>query len=188
MKQKKRKIEFLISMLLIIFCTSCMTVPVGRIEFEEQTGVDLQISMRFFTWLENQYSSRVLKDMKKGKLTFTYDPQGDYLVKFYQDKNVCNTIWGNQLMLEKEYLRTSFFVTPFVPAVYALSENYDPVDLAFDVLNTILSDSGYKFYEEEIMPMLREGLKHYRAGNEFWQTYKSTYFYHTDDTIMILFH
>jgi len=75
--------------------------------------------------------------------------------------------------------------TPFIASIYALENNNNPIDVAFEALKQILADSIYSRWENELTPVLQEGLKQYRTGGTAWTNFKEEYFSIIDKTIII---
>lgn len=186
MKRKYGKIGIIAVIAAIIVCTSCASTPVPKSIFETQSGLNVVVPMRFYTWVKNEYSAKVQPDISNNKISFTYDTEGTYLVKIEKTETGINSIWGTQVMLQDEILRNSMLFTPFISSIYALSENKDPIDIAFDVLKQILSDEMYKAREESLTSVLKNGIQEYRVGGESWLAYKNIHFKVENNTVMLI--
>lgn len=180
------KFKLLVVVLLPFLLFSCASTPPmseANKAFMEETQLSFVIPMRFYTWLKVDNSKKVMPDIMNGLLDFEYDASGDFLLKTRtQDGKIIST-WGNQLFLQDENERQLIF-TPFIAAIYALEENKEPINIAFEALKQIL-DGGYDMFEKKLVPVLQEGIKEYRTGGNAWENYKKEHFLIIDKTIII---
>jgi hypothetical protein len=170
---------------LFISCNSVQPMSESTKLFSQETELSTVVPLRFYTWIKVENAKNVQPDVFSGKLDFEYDGTGDFLLttKVQEDKII--SVWGKQLLLQNGICR-NFIFTSFISSVYALENNKDPLDIAFEVLKQILADDAYKSYENDLINVFQEGVKNYRAGNNEWENYKSTYFIIEDKTIKIL--
>jgi hypothetical protein len=170
---------------LLAACISNPTMSESNKLFAQETQLSLVIPMRFYTWVKVDNAERVMPDIKNGFLEFIYDGSGDYLLKAITHENKIVSVWGNQLLIQNEEFRFILF-SSFVPAIYALENNKDPLDVAFEALKQIFADGFYDKYEKELVQVIREGLLQYRIGGTAWAKYKTEHFIIADKTIKIL--
>jgi len=184
MKKRVFLVFFVIITGLMIACASTPPMSEANRLFMQETKLSLVIPMRFYTWVKVENSNRVLPDIFNNFHEFVYDASGDYLLKTITHENKIVSVWGDQLFLQNEEFRF-FLFTPFVSSIYALENNKDPLDIAFEVLKQIFADGFYDKYENELAQVIREGLIQYRIGGDTWAKYKTEHFIVMDKTIKI---
>jgi len=184
MKNRVFLVLFVIITGLMAACISTPPMSESNKLFTQETHLSLVIPMRFYTWIKVDNADRVMPDIKSGFLDFKYDDSGDYLLKTITDENKIVSVWGNQILIQNEKFR-QFLFSPFVPAIYALENNKDPLDIAFEALKQIFADGLYDEYEKELVQVIREGLIQYRIGGNAWAKYKTEHFIVLDKTITI---
>ncbi|MCL2440988.1 MAG: hypothetical protein FWD14_04555 [Treponema sp.] len=182
---KKIKLLVLLVMVasLFIACLSSPSMSEGNRLFMQETQLSLAVPMRFYTWVNVENSNRVMSDIMDGILNFEYDSSGNFLLRTYTQDDKIVSVWGNQILLKTPNLRTLIF-SPFVPAIYALENGKDPLDIAFEALRQML-EGGYSHYEESLLPVFQDGIKLYRLGGDAWQNFKAEHFLVADKTIII---
>jgi len=169
---------------LIIACVSTPPMSESSKLFMQETQLSLAIPMRFSTWIKVDNADRIMPDIMNGFLDFEYDSSGDFLLKTITNENKIVSVWGNQILMQNEDDRQLLF-SPFVFAIYALENDKDPLDIAFEVLKQILAESSYKPYEKELVQVLQEGIQQYRVGGAAWANYKTEHFIVMDKTIKV---
>jgi len=186
MKNRVFLVYFAIIIVLMAACVSTPTQPMSEANrlFIQETKMSLEIPMRFYTWIKVDNANRVLPDIFNNFHEFVYDASGDYLLKTITHENKIVSVWGNQLFMQNEEFRF-FLFTPFLASIYALENNKDPLDVAFEALKQIFADSFYGKYEKELTQVIREGLLQYRIGGDAWVKYKTEHFIVADKTIKI---
>jgi hypothetical protein len=182
---KRMIVKYVYCFVLASLLMGCASTPQPKSEFEEQTGMNIVVPMRFYTWIKNNYSSKVQEDIANRKLTFSYDGTADFLIKVTIENGNIQTIWGKQSVLQDQLLRNSMILTPFISSAYAISENKDPIDSAFDVLKQICDEPSYKAEEASLIPVLKNGLIEYRKGGSDWTSYKELKFEYSENTLRI---
>jgi len=170
---------------LIVSCASTPPMSEANKLFTQETQLSLVIPMRFYTWIKVDNANRIMPDIINGFLDFEYDASGEYLLKTITHENKIVSVWGNQILIQNEKFR-QFLFSPFVSAIYALENNKDPLDVAFEVLKQIFADGFYDKYENELAQVIREGLLQYRIGGDAWANYKTEHFIVADKTIKIM--
>jgi len=169
---------------LIIACASTPPLSESNKLFMQETKLSLVIPMRFYTWVKVDNANKIMPDIKNGFLDFEYNASEEFLLKTITHENKIVSVWGNQLLIQKEEYR-QFLFSPFVPAIYALENNKDPLDVSFEALKQIFADGFYDKYEDELAQVIREGLIQYRIGGDAWVKYKKEHFIVMDKTITI---
>jgi hypothetical protein len=169
-----------------IFFTSCASTPMREsLElFQQETGLSVKVPMRFYTWVKVEYAERVMPDIGNALLDFEYDGSGDYLLKTVTQDDKILSVWGNQILLQDQTHRTLVF-TPFIMAIYALENEQDPLNIAFEALKQILATGAYNEYEKNLIPVFNDGIKQYRTGGIAWENYKAEHFVIENKTITI---
>jgi hypothetical protein len=185
MKNRMFLVYLIIITGLLFACISNPPMSESNKLFAQETQLSLVIPMRFYTWVKVDNADRIMPDIKNGFLDFIYDGAGDYLLKTITHENKIVSVWGNQILIQDEKFR-QFLFSPFVPAIYALENNKDPLDVAFEALKQIFADGFYDKYENELAQVIREGLLQYRIGGDAWAKYKTEHFIVADKTIKIM--
>jgi hypothetical protein len=181
---KKRILLVLFALMTGLFVSCVSTRPLSESAnlFVQETELSLAVPMRFYTWIKAENANRVYPDIASGLLDFEYDGSGDFLLKTVAQDDKIVSIWGNQILLQKETCRL-FIFTSFIAAVYALENGQDPLDAAFEVLKQMLSDDFYREYEKDLIAVFQEGIQQYRIGGTAWENYKAEYFIVEDKAI-----
>ena len=182
----KRNVLWSLVVMVLFFLTSCASTPMRESLqlFQKETGLSVVIPMRFYTWIKVENANRVQPDIGNGLLDFKYDESGDFLLKTITQENKILSVWGKQILLQDQDYRTLVF-TPFIMAIYALENEQDPLDIAFESLKQILADAAYKEYEKKLIPVFQDGIKQYRTGGIAWTNYKTEHFVIENKTIIV---
>jgi len=180
----KNLVLVMVTVGLLISCATTPPMPESLKLFQQEAEVSILSPMRFYTWVKVEYSKRVQNDIMNNLLDFKYEESSNFLLKTIKQENNILSVWGNQLVLQEREYRTLVF-TPFIMAIYALENEQDPIDIAFESLKQILADASYEKYEEKLIPVFQYGIIKYRIGGDAWEKYKSEHFVIENKTITI---
>jgi hypothetical protein len=173
MKKNTLLVLFAMAASLFIACVSTQPLSESARLFTQETQLSLAVPMRFYTWVKVENANRIRPDITKGLLNFEYDDFGDFLLKTIAQDDKIISVWGNQILLQNEDYRQLIF-SPFVPAIYALENGQESLDIAFEALKQILDE--FPAYEQELIAVFQEGIRQYRAGGTAWANYKIEHF------------
>lgn len=161
----------------------CASTSVQKSAFETETGLNVVVPMRYFTWVKADGSNQFSKDYSNGSFTFTYDSEADYMVKVETIDGVKNTTWGKQITETNPNINYSVF-TAFIAACYSMEANHDSIDTVFSVLSQIFADSVYASNKQYLPETLKNGLEVYTNKTDY-ESFKADNFVIGDNTITI---
>ncbi|MDR2797607.1 MAG: hypothetical protein LBB80_04625 [Treponema sp.] len=182
----KRFIGFILLFEVIVSmgCVTTRQSAESADQFTKKLEVSIVAPTRFYRWIKADYASKAMIDIQSGLLEFSYDENGDYLVQSKKKGKKTLTIWGNQLLGQDKYMRTEVF-TAFILAAYALQQDKEPLDTAFEALKQIVDEKIYHERKVQLMEVIQAGIQEYEYGGAAWETYQKVHFEIKDTMIRI---
>ncbi|MCR4948080.1 MAG: hypothetical protein K6A15_02885 [Treponema sp.] len=179
-----KKISIALVALFTCYLTSCVSTQVEQSAFESQTGVEMVVPMRVFTWVKADGAKTFMEDYLSGKITFDYSEEYNFIVKVENIDGTLQTTWGKQFTDNGEDIR-SLIISAFISSCYAMENNKDGIDTAFDVMNQIFSDRLYTALIGCLSLSLENGLEAYKNKTD-WESFKAEHFSIEDNTFVVL--
>jgi hypothetical protein len=200
---------WLLTAVMIVSLAGCVTVKLSDSskEFTKSSGVS-RSAFNPYNWAKTDYSKKIKEDLKKGLVEFSFDPEGDYLVRAEKEGDTVVTTWGGQLMFFFDDPRATV-VAAFLGSAYAMLDNQEPIRAAYQFVHKLTAGGtgnlGYiggdpppkwlgsgllavKYNEgrgKDMTGILQNGLAAFNSSPDGWNQFKQNTFLIEGNTIRI---